>query len=172
MKKLSLLILLLGSVELYAQEGGLAAAVPFSLVYAQDFSPGLGGFFLTADYQTPLEFLPSGLQASFGLEYGVSPLGSQILFPVGLVFKGVHNFPWDLDWYGRIHPGLTLTKPRPLFLIGGEAGFRGGWYPEKSWGLVFSLGVRYSACPEYSFLYALYSQWEVPLALGIRWKFS
>lgn len=143
-----------------------------SLTWAGNWEPGWGGTTAGLTVGVPLKNLPEDFSFTGGMEIAGAALGSQILVPLGVLWRpsGIIGTPWTWGLGLKFLPGITLTRPRPLVLLGTEAEAGVRWTWENGWSVGLNLGIRYTTCPEYSAHVAEYSLWESPMGLTVGWS--
>lgn len=140
------------------------------LTWAGDWDPAPSGagFGASAAWEGGPVASPWAWEA--GVEVGFEGLGTQILVPLGLRWASSDQPGFAWSWAGRILPGLTVTRPRPLVLAGMEALGTVGWYWSAGSGVEASTGLRLAACPEYSRRVATYELWDLPVKFGVVFR--
>lgn len=153
-------------------EVGFGLQAQAGLVYSGEWDPGWSASGAEVTFRQSLDSPWGPLSFRLGLEYAGAGLGSQISLPLGLFwspFKAVQpGLSWSLGF--QILPGLTLTRPRPLFLWGTEAGGEIRWTWENGWHAGLGASLRQTSCPEYSARGTEYTLWDVPVRLGVGWS--
>lgn len=145
-----------------------SASPQVGLAYAGSFDPGFSGLALgvTPFYQAGL------LRVEAGVEAGSSPVGWQVLVPIraGARFDLA---PFTVEALAEVSPGIALSRPAPLFMIGAGALARATWNVGPRFGISASAGVRWTGCPAYEgYTGTRYSVLDVPLSLGVRWTLA
>jgi hypothetical protein len=145
---------------------GVSASLSPSPLYSWRWDPGIDGEALALDASQDLG--PLDLRA--GLEAGISGIGAQLLLPIRVERRLWSSGASSIGAEVGALPGLALFTPRPLFMIGGEAGLSYRWSWAPRWSFEATLALRYLACPGYSALVSDYQVVDLPLAVGVRYR--
>lgn len=164
---LTALLFFLAAATTFASDYGISAGlrVDPSLTYGSHFDPGMSG----GGIRCLFRYTPGAFGADAGLEFNLSPLGTELIFPIGGIWTFAKVSDFDFGAKLRLLPGLALFKPYPLFMIGAEAMACARWNLLPGFGIALEAGVSYKTCPEYNSRVADVSVLNIPILISAEW---
>ena len=114
---------------------------------------------IEAVLEGPTDWFEEGIRPEVGVEVGLGPLGTQVLFPLGLTWEsyGEIGLSWGVSLHGLVGTALTPTA----FIWGAEGELRSEWSWNPGIALGLSVGVRYAG-----------AHWDVPLHLVVEFHLA
>ena len=127
-----------------------------------------GGFGLGIQYEHELG--PGRVLGT--LEYRAVQWGNQVAFNAGYDYPYWTQGPWRAGVRGQLQMGSALFQSGGLLVWGAEVGTSLQWKSPKAFFVHLGLGLRFSHCPAYETYSQIFTVWEVPLNVGIGFKFG
>jgi len=147
------------------------------VLYNGEWSPNLGVESIGIRLLLSEIFGTQGPQIEVGTDFGVAGLGTQVTFPLGLVWQygETENSPQPLEglqgtFSASLLGGFTLTRPWPQFLVGLQALNQWDWVWSNGVRVGVATGLRFHSAPHYSSLVSPYHLLDIPFVLSLGWS--
>lgn len=170
MQRFILCICLCWAMEqpLQAQYASLCMSGYPGFAHAQGGESFYGGYGLGLHYEHTLNERGRLLGA---VEFRSVQWGNQFGGHLGYDYAYVAEGPWRLGARAQIQAGSALFRSGGLLVFGGEVGTMLQWKSPKAFFAVLGVGLRYTNCPAFAAYSRISSVWEIPLTVGLGFKF-